>query len=138
MKTLLKFSILAVLAIATPCFALMEIADVSREQAKELGMEIKANAAGPDAVRVTLEFKAEGQLKNYSRVELSMRDGTKSLVSATLREDEPKSGRVVVSFAADRTNLDKIYFRVVVEQSERSRVGYDIKVKDFVELDKVR
>ena len=62
------------------CFALMTVQEVSKERAKELGMEIRSKAAGPNAVWVELEFKTEGELKrfspeNNSRVELEIRDG---------------------------------------------------------------
>ena len=117
---------------------MMEIEQVSKARAKELGMEIRSNAAGPDAVRVELEFEIKGELKSCSRVDLEFREGGKFLVSSSLREDRSKSGRVVVSFAADRAHLDKLTLRVVVQPAPRDMTGYELRVKDFVELEKVR
>ena len=140
MKAIPHLSILAfLLAIApNPCFALITIENVTRERAKELGMEIRSHAAGPDAVRIALEFEAKGALKDYSRVDLEMWDGGKLLISSSLREDKSNPGRVIVSFAADRANLDKITLRVVVQSAPRSMHGFDLRMKDFVDLDKIR
>ncbi len=140
MKTIFHTSALAVLlgVAASPCFAMMSIADVSAARAKELGMEIRSNAAGPNAVRVELEFETKGELKSYNRVELEIREGGKFLVTSSLREDRSKQGRVTVSFAADRTQLEKLVLRVVVQPTFGDMTGYELRLKDFVEPDKVR
>ncbi len=140
MRKLLSLSVLAFLTVfaSVRCFALMELENVSKERAKELGLEIRVKAAGPDVVRIELEFATKGELKGFSRVDLDIRDGEKLLVSSSLQEERPGSGRVVVSFAADRAHLDRITLRIVTRSSERSMVGHDIRVKNFVELEKVR
>jgi hypothetical protein len=139
MKTTLGISVLTLLLVTTPsvCFALMSIEHVSKERAKELGMEIRTKQAGPDGARIELEFETKGELKKYIRVDLEIHDGEKWLLSSTLREEQSKPGRVVVSFAADRAILDKITLRVVVG-APMNLAGHDIRVKDFVELEKVR
>jgi hypothetical protein len=116
----------------------MEIEVVTNERGKELGLEVRANAAGPDVVRVELAFATKGELKDYSRVDLELREAGKLLSSSTLREEPTEPGRVVVGFAADRKQLEKMTLRVVVQHSPRSRTGYDIPVNDFVDLDKAR
>ncbi|MGV3755561.1 MAG: hypothetical protein ACO1QS_09280 [Verrucomicrobiota bacterium] len=140
MSKLLGLSILAFLTVfaSVRCFALMELEDVSKERAKALGLEIRVKAAGPDVVRIELEFAAKGELKGFSRVDLDIRDGEKLLVSSTLQEERPGSGRVAVGFAADRTQLEKITLRIVTRSSERSMVGHDIRVKNFIEAEKIR
>ena len=139
MKTIFSFLVLGILLVAapSPCFGLMEIEHVSKERAKALGVEIRSIAAGPKIVRVELAFEIKGELKSFSRVDLEIEDGEKR-VSASLREDRSKPGRVVVSFAADRANLDKITLRVVVQPGARTIIGYDFRMKDFVEPEKVR
>ena len=138
--TLQLAAMMMVIVVATsPCFGMMEIEIVTKERAKELGMEIRANAAGPEAVRVWLEFDVKGGLKDYGRVDLEMREGEKLLLSSTLREEKGAApGRVVVSFAADRTSLEKVTVRVVTQSAPRSMVGHELRVKDFVDLTKVR
>ena len=140
MKTTCRISVLAVLLLAapSPCFALWSVRQVSNEQAKELGMEIRSKAAGPNDVRVELEFAPEGKLKGYSRVDLRFNEGKKCLVSATLREIRPKPGRVVVSFVADRAHLHKLTLWVMVPDMIRGGTIYELRVKDSVELEKPR
>jgi hypothetical protein len=130
-------SVLAVLLFiaSRPCVAMMSIEHVSRERARELGLEIRSNAAGPGAARVELEFGAKGELKKYLRVDLLITEGEKSLLFATLREDPSRPGRAAVSCAADRGLLDKATLRVVVGVP-MDLAGYDIRVKDFVEPEK--
>ena len=66
MKTAFSLAVLAVLLVAPGrCFALWSIAPVSKEGAKELGMEVRTTEAGPNQVRVELEFKAENKLKDF-------------------------------------------------------------------------
>src|SRR5258705_9962432 len=100
MKATLHISVLALLLLAAPslCFALREIAPLTREQARGMGIEVRAKAAGPDAVWLELEFKPEGKLKDFTHVELMMTQGDKSVVvSAVLRETRSSSGSVVVT-----------------------------------------
>jgi hypothetical protein len=135
-------SVLAFLLAAAPslCCALEDTVTVTPEQAKELGLEIKAKASGKDAVFVVLEFETNGKLKGYSRAELEMKDEGKLLLRSTLREDKSPSGRVVVSFAADRTKLSELTMKVVIEYTDggAGRVGYVLPVKEFVDLKKLR
>ncbi len=138
MKTASRIAVLAVLLVApSPCFALWGIAGVSKERAKELGMEVRSTAAGPKQVRVELEFKAAGPLKNFNRVDLRFGEGDNPVVTAPLREDRSKPGRIVVSFNADRAQLDKINLRVMVPESAGG-TAYQLRVKDFVQLMKDR
>jgi hypothetical protein len=147
MKTLFGIAVLAVLVVApSPCFALWVIAPVSKEGAKKLGMEVRSTAAGPDQVRVELEFKIEGKLKdfipggkfeNYSGVELRIGEGENSQVTAPLREDRSKPGRVMVRFTADRAQLGKLKLCVFVRESDGGTIC-QLAVKDFVEPKKDR
>src|SRR5687768_2841568 len=101
MKTALHLFVFAffVMAAPSPCFALREITPITKKEAKELGIEVRAKPAGPDAVGLELEFKPAGKLNEFTHVELSIREGEKSLVFfGTLRETRSKSGNVVVSF----------------------------------------
>ena len=135
MKTVFNIFVLGVLLVVapSPCFALWGIAPVSKELAKEMSMEVRSNAAGPNHVTVDLEFKTEGALKNFSRVDLRIGEGDNPPVTAPLREDRSKPGRVVVSFTADRAQLDKLKLWVFVPESAGGTI-YDLSVKDFVEL----
>jgi hypothetical protein len=139
MKTVFNIFVVAVLLVVapSPCFALWEIAPVSKEGAKELGMQVRSEPAGPNHIRVELEFKPEGKLKDFSRVDLRIGEGDNPPVTAPLREDRSKPGRVVVSFTSDRTQLDKLRLWVMVRKSDGGII-YDLRVKDFVERKKDR
>ena len=129
--------LVASLTWCSPCFAMMSIGNVSKEQAKELGMEIRSKPSGPDAVWVELEFKTEGKLNDFSHVSLEIGEGDKLLVGyAPLREKRSSSGSVVVGFMANRAYLDEITLRVVVGVP-MNMVGYDVRLKEFVDLEKV-
>src|SRR6267154_621605 len=101
MKTQLHVSVLILLVVASarPCFAMMSIEDVSKARAKELGIEIHSNGAGPDATFVQLEFDVKGDLKSFARVDLEINDGGKLQLFASLKEERPKPDRVAVSFS---------------------------------------
>jgi len=125
------------LAAAGPCFALWEIAEVNRERAKEMGMAVRSEADGPTSVRVELEFPIAGDLKEFSHVDLLFGEGGKTLVTAPLREERSKPGRVAVRFSADRSRLDRINLWVMVPGLMGGMV-YEVRVKDFVDREKGR
>jgi hypothetical protein len=154
MKAAFSIAVLAVVLVAPGrCFALWEIVVVSNELAKKMGMQVRSEAAGPDQVRVELEFKTEGKFEEFSPegkfkdrsgVELRIGEGnnqrlfdSQALVTARLRENRSKPGRVAVSFTADRTQLDKINLWVMAPERDGG-TAYVLRVKDFVEPEKGR
>jgi hypothetical protein len=135
MKTFLKLSVLAVLLVvaASPCLALMGLAPVSKERARELGMEVRILGNGPNEVWVELEFKPAGQLKEFDHVSLEISDHGKTLVGYTpLKDTRSASGNVVVRFMAGRDHLEKIALWVVTGPPGNMS-AYTLSVKDFVE-----
>ena len=139
MKTIFNIAILALLlAVApSPCFALRSIGFVSKKEAKELGMDLRFKAHGTNEVWVELEFKTEGKFKNFSHVELEIREEKKLLLGwAPLKEKRTNSGSVIIHFLADRAYLDQISLCVVV--GDFGDGGWELRVKDFVEPEKVR
>jgi len=128
--------IIAVLALSLygsgHCFADWEVEQVNKVRAKELGMEIQSKEAGSNQVRFELEFKPEGSLKNFSRVDLRLGESNTTLLTAALQEDRSRPGHIVVSFAADRTQLDRISLRVMVPES-LGGTAYELRLKNFVE-----
>jgi hypothetical protein len=138
MKAIFSISAVAVLlAVApSPCFAEFLLVSVSTERAKELGIEVRSQPAGPNLVRVELEFKAEGELKNFSLVNLRLGEGDNPPLTAPLRKGRSKPGRIAVSFTADRAHLDKSTLWVMPEILPE--IVYQLRIKDFVEPEKVR
>jgi hypothetical protein len=140
MRMILHVLALGALLVVAPnwSYALESIEIVTQERAKALGLEIRSNAAGPDAVRIELGFAIQGELKDYHRVALELHNGGQLLATSTLKHEESKPGSVVVSFAADRAKLDQFTLKVVTQSGPRTRIGHVIQVKDFVELAKLR
>ena len=129
--------LLAAATAAGPCLAMITVAPVTPERAKEMGMEVRAKANGPNEVWLELEFKPEGKLKDFSHVSLEVRDGDKFLLGWNAMKGRPVgSGRVVVTLLASRAYLDKITLRVMVGRP--ADAGYDVRVKDFVDPAKIR
>jgi hypothetical protein len=140
LKSTLKLAVLTLLLLlaASPCFAMRDIGIVSKQAAKEMGIEIRATPAGPDALWLELEFKPVGKLKSFSHVELEIREGEKSLISyAALSEKRSESGSVVVRFMAARAFLEKITLTVVTGFPS-AYSGDEIRLKEFVDLEKLR
>lgn len=137
MKSIVGLVILPCLLIATAnrSFALMEIDDVTKEQAKELGIAILSTTTGTNAVRVRIEFKSDGQLKGFSHAQLEMDSGGKTL-SATLQPDRPTPDTVVVSFSADPATLSSCTVTIAVRHGERSMTGYRCKTAVLVDAAK--
>ena len=128
---------LILLAVSLRALAMMSIEVVTKDRTKALGLDIRAVAAGPDAVRVVLEFDVKGELKDFARVDLHIHQDGKLLVSTALREERPREGRVSVALAADRASLDRFTVRVVTRSGPRTMSGYDLKLKDFVDLSRI-
>jgi hypothetical protein len=146
MHSRLRLSFLAFLLAVAPsrCLALRSIGVLSADEAKALGVEVRATPAGPDAAWLELEFEPEGRLKDYnpergSHVELEIRDGEKSLLSyAALQEQHPKPGHVRVRFMASRAYLDKIILTIVVGDGAMVGGAWELRVKDFVDPARIR
>jgi len=82
-------------------------------------------------VQIELEFKSDGPLKKFDCVVLSFGDKNEPRLTATLKEDRSKAGRVIVSFSAGNAQLDKIHLLIVLPVAAGRQV-YDIRIKDFV------
>lgn len=121
------------LATASQCFAMMEIADVSPQRAKELGVTLCSRPNGDAGVAVWIEFKAAGVLKNFTRVELRMTSGGKHFMSAPLQATRKADGAVEAYFSADPAQLVGSTLLIAVTDAPRTHIGYQFKVKDFVE-----
>ena len=65
MKAAFNISAVAVLLVALPgvCLALWDLDVVTKERAKELGMDVRLTAVGSKHMKVEVEFKEEGALK---------------------------------------------------------------------------
>ncbi len=139
MKAIIFISILTVLLFAPSgqCLALMSVGDVSKERAKELGIELRAKPNGPNEAWIELEFKPEGGLADFKHVSMEVSDGDKFLLGWTpLKDERLDSGRVIVRVMGNRDFLEKVTLRIVTGTFGES--GNDLRIKDFVDLKQLR
>jgi hypothetical protein len=140
MKTMFTLSAVAICFAVFPnsCYALWDLVVVSKEQAKQLGMELRATPAGANRVHVVLEFGAEGKLKHFSQIDMALGKGDELLASATLREDRSKPGRVMVGVVTASAQLNKLTLSVRVPYRDGGLGGivYELPMKDLVEVKK--
>jgi len=122
------------LAAPTPCLALWEIFDVTPEEATKLGVVVQSKAGRKD-IHVEMEFKLDGQLKEFDRVDLRLGEPNAYVMTAALKEDRSKPDRISVRFSADRKQIDRISLWIMVPQS-LGGVVYQVKMKDFVEVER--
>jgi len=136
------------LVAANSGFALTPVEFVTKEAVKAMGVKIRAEARGSDQVWVELEFKPEGKLKTYSRVQLGVFEGKDLLVSATLKEDQylSKAGNLIFGFFISRSLLDKASLTLFVNDGAEMIGGllrtneycYQLELKDYVPADLLR
>jgi hypothetical protein len=140
MKMIFNISALTVLLIAASshCFAEMTVADVSKQEAKEMGVTMRSHKNGDAGVAVWLEFKTNGKLKDFTRVDLQIGEGKSRIMSAPLLVSHPSPGSVAVHFSAYPAYLATSTLTIVVADSPLGGSGYRFKVKDFIELEKSR
>lgn len=142
MKTIYTLAAAAVLLAFAPstCLAVWDVLTVTPEVAKELGMAVRSKAGGKNQVSVELEFPLAGDLGRVNEVILKVGQGDSSSVTAHLKEDRSKPGRVGVSFWVNRALVETTSLSVMVPGSPGTVGGamYDLRVKDFVDLKKAK
>lgn len=99
-----------------------------------MGVIIRSNPDGENGVKVWLEFVPKDELKNFTRVEVAIRAGKKCLVSAPLLTVRPTPERVAVHFSSDAENLPASVLTIVVQEGERTRIGYFWIVSQTLEM----
>jgi hypothetical protein len=121
MKTKLPLLVPALLLAAAPgnCFADYGIVDVSKAKTKtkEMAVTIRMEKNGDAGIRVRMEFRSSGKLKQFSPVEFRMSDGKSRGLSAALRDALSSSGhrehRIAPRFFAEtRATCGRLRSRV--------------------------
>ena len=123
---------------ALPAVALRSIGPISKQEAADLGISVRATASGPEAAWVTLEFTPKGKLKEYSHVELEMEEGGKPVLAyAVLGEKRSANGSVSLTFMVSRAYLPKVTLSIVTG-FPRNYAGNQIALRDFVNVAEIR
>lgn len=140
MKTIIDLFVLIFLLVAgaNPCFAMISVENVSKKRAEELGVTFQTSTNGEAGTRVTLKFKFEGELKQITYVQLQIGEKEDRIMSAPLLVSNPNPSIGSVTFSADPAYLPKSSLMIVVYHGPKGDVGYNFKIKDFIQLEKLR
>jgi hypothetical protein len=138
MKTTISLAVLVLFVAACgTCLAMISVGKVSKERAKELGIELRAKPNGPNEAWIELEFKPEGKLAGFKHVSLEIADGEKFQLGWTpLKDERTSTGSVIVRLMGNRAFLEKVTLRIV--RGDIDAVGDDLRIKDFVDLKGLR
>jgi len=142
MKSIVPIAVCLVALLATPCSALISVGNLDKKQAAEEGITMQSRKNGDAGVMVWIEFKKEGFLEAFNYAELRMRNPQgKHLLSAMLQPRSVVRGQakdlVTIGFSADPAQLKNFEIMVVAYGSTRGDLGYVLKVKDFIDLEKI-
>jgi hypothetical protein len=135
---ILALCIVAIMSSA--CFAMISIGTLTKVKAKEkYGITMHARKNGDAGIEVWLEFKKKGWLEKFTYAELEMTDGNgKQLISAVLQPNpmhhRQAADATTVGFSADASQLPHCRFLVVCYGSNEGDVGYELNVKDFLDM----
>jgi hypothetical protein len=114
------------------CFALILIREVSKEEARGLGITVRSQPSANDDLWVHVEFKTAGPLKGFRWADLELTHGGKRLVAATLKPRNPAPDSVELEFYLDPSALPDTTVMIVAYNEPRTGTGYLLKMKDFL------
>jgi hypothetical protein len=135
------FGICVVSLVASASWAMISVGELTKEKAKDkYGITMHARKNGDAGIKVWLEFKQEGWLKDFTYAELRMEDVRgEHLLSAQLQPNphhhRQPEGVTTVAFSADPDALERCSFLVVCYGSNEGDVGYYLRVKDFLDAE---
>lgn len=135
MKAVFALAVLTVHLIGPGrCLADWGIVHVSKKQAKEMGIEVRLMAAGPNRSFVEVEFNAEGKLSSVGRVDLRFGSRENPVLTTSLSVDRSKPGRVAFNFTADSGQLDKITLELWAQEDYLGGSVYELQMSDVVDV----
>ena len=137
MTTFRTLACFLLFALISPASALISVGNLSPKEAKEMGLTMKSRPNGDHGIKVWLEFKKEGFLKdlNYTRFQVNDAKG-KHRFSTMLHPHPVAPGQPkdlhTVSFSAQKKELENCTLMIVAYGSLRGDIGYILKVSDFL------
>jgi hypothetical protein len=118
----------------------ISVGTLTRAEAKDkYGITMHARKNGDAGIQVWIQFKKQGWLEKFTYAELRMKDAEgKHLISARLQPNPVHHGQsddvTTLSFSADADQLGQCRFLVVCYNSNEGDVGYNLNVRDFLDL----
>jgi hypothetical protein len=91
-------AIALVFGAAERCAALILLTDLTKERPKELGISVRSVLRDTGDVRVQVDFKITGAMRNFRWADLTVSQGNRTLVNAPLlprkpAQDSPEENR---------------------------------------------
>jgi hypothetical protein len=136
MRASICLAVFALFVAPGSCFALWDVLTLSPEDAVRLGIEVRVPQANPEAVKVEIEFGDDQAFKDFSEVQLRLDEGGDNVITVPMREVRNEAEHVVVSFHANRDQLDSLEVWIMVPGGSRGLTGgtaYGIPIADFVD-----
>ena len=118
-------------ALTGPAFALDLLKDVSKAEAKELGITVRVTPREKD-VRVQVDFKPTGPKKEFKYAYLEVTRGGKRLVLAYVMPWKPTPDTTHFEFYTDPAALPETTFTVTVWDDPITGQGYVLRMKDYL------
>lgn len=115
-----------------PAPALDLLKNVSKEEAKQLGIVVTAKPRDSGDVWVQVEYKAAGPMKEFKYTHLRLAKDGKRLVSASLQPVKPTPDTMRFDFYVDPAMLPHATVTIVVWSDPLTGTGYVLKMKDYL------
>lgn len=133
-KHILALLILLVAACETS-FALISIRTISKQDAEELGIDVRARAGGPDHAWVEMEFNPDSLTGKFQHVSLEITDENDefALGWTPLKDQRTRDGKALVRMMGSRKFFNNVTLRIV--HGELGSLGLDVQLKDFVNFE---
>jgi hypothetical protein len=132
-----------ILLLASPCFGMISVGEMSKEEAAKLGIVMKSRPNGDAGTMVWVEFKKTDFLAHFTYAELEVTNAagkhrfSVKLVPNQMVYQQP-SDLISVGFSAEPEELEHCAIMLVAYGSSRGDVGEVLKVKDHLDLAAVK
>lgn len=117
------------------CLAEYLVADMSREQARELGISVRTQPSANHDLRVQVDFKATGRMKEFRWADLELTHDGKRLITAALMARKPLGDKPTdttrLEFYIAPDALPDASVTLFVADETLGGTAYRLKMKDL-------
>ena len=127
--------LILIFAACETSFALISIRTISKQDAEELGIDVRARAGGPDHAWVEMEFNPDSLTGKFQHVSLEITDENDefALGWTPLKDQRTRDGKALVRMMGRRKFFNNVTLRIV--HGELGSLGLDVQLKDFVNFE---
>ena len=113
-------------------YAMYGILEISRERAKKLGITVSAGPSANNDLRVQVDFKTAGPMKEFQWADLELSQGEKRLVTAALLPRRSSPDKVHLEFYGDPAALANATVTLFVRDEPLGGTAYRFRLKEFL------